>query len=100
MRFMKNPNAPVFTFGIGYRACAGIPYANRVLYLFFVRLISAFEIVQVGEIDMDPLTGGADAKNLVNYMKPYKVLFKPREVSLSREVGSDHQGLGNPTRRI
>jgi 3-hydroxyphenylacetate 6-hydroxylase len=93
MRFIENPNAPVFTFGIGYRACAGIPYANRLLYLFFVRLISAFEIGQVGEMEMDPLAGGADAKNLVNYMKAYKVLFKPRKVTLSGEAGGGGEGF-------
>ncbi|CZR67154.1 uncharacterized protein PAC_17053 [Phialocephala subalpina] len=42
-RWINNPNAPIFIYGIGSRSCTGVTLANRLLYLFFVRVISAFE---------------------------------------------------------
>jgi hypothetical protein len=43
-RWLEKPDAPMFTYGLGYRMCAGSLLANRELYLTFIRMINAFEI--------------------------------------------------------
>ena len=36
-RWLQRPDAPLFTYGLGYRSCTGISLASRLLYLFFIR---------------------------------------------------------------
>ena len=69
---------------MGYRMCAGSLLAYRQLYLAFIRMISAYEILPVGKIDADPLTGVADLTNLTSLPKQYRVRFMPRNEPVLR----------------
>ncbi|OJD40715.1 3-hydroxyphenylacetate 6-hydroxylase [Diplodia corticola] len=44
-RWLDQPDAPLFTYGLGYRMCAGSLLANRELYLIFLRTLNCFEIL-------------------------------------------------------
>ncbi|OCL06090.1 cytochrome P450 [Glonium stellatum] len=85
-RWLKNPNAPLFTYGIGYRSCSGISLANRLLYLFFVRLISAFEVLKGSDVDVNPVTGATTTEDLVCSPERYTVIFKPRDEARLRQA--------------
>ncbi|TKA61335.1 3-hydroxyphenylacetate 6-hydroxylase, partial [Cryomyces minteri] len=85
-RWLETPDAPLFTYGLGYRMCAGSLLANRELYLVFLRMISAFEIVKGSEVDVDPVRGSADPTSLVTIPKRYEVVFRPRNEALLREA--------------
>jgi 3-hydroxyphenylacetate 6-hydroxylase len=50
-RWLASPDAPLFTYGLGYRMCAGSLLANRELYLIFLRILGSFEIVADSEVD-------------------------------------------------
>jgi len=78
-RWLENPDAPLFTYGLGYRSCSGISLANRLLYLFFVRLITAFEIVEAGDVNIDPVRGCKSADDLIS---------SPRDTQLSSSQGA------------
>ncbi|KAF3043074.1 hypothetical protein E8E11_002277 [Didymella keratinophila] len=54
-RWLESPDAPLFTYGLGYRMCAGSLLANRELYLVFLRMLGAFEIVKDSEVDTHPV---------------------------------------------
>lgn len=95
-RWLEKPDAPLFTFGLGYRMCAGHALANRELYIFLMRTLSCFEIVKESEIDLDPVRGSDSARAPGRRPKHYKVFFKPRnqtvlEAALLR--GNDVDGL-------
>jgi 3-hydroxyphenylacetate 6-hydroxylase len=77
-RWLEQPDAPLFTYGLGYRMCAGSLLANRELYLVFLRMLSSFEIVQDSEVDVHPVRGSADPTSLVTMIRHYNVLFRPR----------------------
>lgn len=77
-RWIENPAAPLFTFGLGYRMCAGSLLANRELYLTFLRMISSFEIRAAEAIDVHPLSGVDDLTSLVSTPRPFRVSFVPR----------------------
>ncbi|KAF6795461.1 3-hydroxyphenylacetate 6 hydroxylase [Colletotrichum sojae] len=85
-RWLENPEAPMFTYGMGYRMCAGTMLANRELYLTFMRMIASFEISATGEIDSNPLTGVDDKRNLVLAPKPFEVRFTPRDEGALRKA--------------
>ena len=85
-RWLEQPDAPLFTYGLGYRMCAGSLLANRELYLIFMRMISCFEIVQGSEVDTHPVTGSADPTSLVTVPKRYEVFFKPRNHEVIGEI--------------
>jgi 3-hydroxyphenylacetate 6-hydroxylase len=85
-RWLERPDAPLFTYGLGYRSCTGISLASRLLYLFFTRLIAAFEICEGSEIDADPINGCKSAEDLVSSPKRYTVVFKPRDEARLREA--------------
>jgi cytochrome P450 len=42
-RWLEQPDAPLFTYGLGYRMCAGSLLANRELYLTYMRMLNSFE---------------------------------------------------------
>lgn len=71
-----------FSYGAGSRMCAGSHLANRELYVAFVRLISAFEILppqdKADEPEMDCLDASAIPTSLTMEPKPFKVGFKIR----------------------
>ena len=68
----------MFTYGIGYRMCAGSLLANRELYLVFLRMLNSFRIESDEKIDWDPISGNSDPSSLVAIPKPYKVRFVPK----------------------
>jgi phenylacetate 2-hydroxylase len=74
---------PHYAYGAGSRMCAGSHLANRELFVAFVRLISAFEIVGPrNEKDrpvMDSLEANALPTSLTMEPKPFKVGFKVRD---------------------
>ncbi|OMP86166.1 Cytochrome P450 1A1 [Diplodia seriata] len=100
-RWLDQPDAPLFTYGLGYRMCAGSLLANRELYLIFLRTLNSFEILPApGEkedddvvlldphgvpvpwardVDMDPVGGSADPTSLVTMSRHFKVVFRPRD---------------------
>ncbi|KAF2838829.1 cytochrome P450 [Patellaria atrata CBS 101060] len=83
-RWIEQPEAPLFSYGIGYRMCVGMMLANRELYLLFIRMLNSFEIIQYSDVDIDPLLGSADPTSLVTMCKEYKVIFKPRNADALR----------------
>lgn len=85
-RWIDRPDAPLFTYGVGYRSCTGISLANRFLYLFFVRLIAGFEISGGSEIDAHPLSGVKSAGDLVSSPKRYTLVFTPRDEARLKEA--------------
>ncbi|KAH7061914.1 cytochrome P450 [Paraphoma chrysanthemicola] len=85
-RWLEQPDAPLFTYGLGYRMCAGSLLANRELYLVFLRMLNSFEIVQDSDVDVHPVRGSADPTSLVTMCKHYKVIFKPRNTKALSEA--------------
>ncbi|KAK9386701.1 cytochrome P450 [Lipomyces mesembrius] len=89
-RFLEKPGAQIFTYGQGSRMCTGYILGNRELYLLFMRIISAFEIIEHETVDTDPLTGLADPTSLVSTPKKYKVIFRPRDTNILEKALKDH----------
>ncbi|KAL4981620.1 3-hydroxyphenylacetate 6-hydroxylase [Aspergillus falconensis] len=78
-RWFEQPDAPMFTYGMGYRMCAGSLLANRELYLVFIRTLNSFRIEPAGEkIEWHPVKGNSDPTSLVAIPKKYKVNFIPK----------------------
>lgn len=84
-RWLEHPNHPLFTFGVGYRMCAGSLLAYRELYLTFLRMLSAFEVRADKYIETHPVRGVADLTTLVSMPREYEVLFIPRNENLLRQ---------------
>lgn len=93
-RWIEQPDAPLFTYGLGYRMCAGSLLANRELYLIFLRMLNSFEILKGSEVETHPVKGSADATSLVTMCRHYKVIFKPRNESALRDALSKVNGQG------
>jgi 3-hydroxyphenylacetate 6-hydroxylase len=70
----------MFTYGLGYRMCAGSLLANRELYLVFIRMLNAFEIVRADDVNPHPVTGNSDPTSLVAMPERYVVKFVPRDL--------------------
>ncbi|KAK1585383.1 cytochrome P450 [Colletotrichum navitas] len=83
-RWLENPEAPMFTYGMGYRMCAGTILANRELYTTFLRMLASFELSSTTKIDTDPITGAADLTNLIITPAHYQVTFTPRNETALR----------------
>lgn len=85
-RWLEQPDAPMFTYGIGYRMCAGSMLANRELYLVFMRMLNSFHIEKIDDsdnkdddnLDWHPVRGVLDPTSLVAIPRRYKVRFVPR----------------------
>lgn len=77
-RWIEHPDAPLFTYGLGYRICVGAILANRELYVIFMRMLHSFKIEQSGRFDDNPVTGIRDARELVAMPRPYEAYFMPR----------------------
>lgn len=72
----------MFTYGVGYRMCAGSLLANRELYLVFMRMLNSFRIDPHGaadDADCHPVRGNSDPTSLVAIPKKYNVRFVPRD---------------------
>ncbi|OJJ94613.1 hypothetical protein ASPACDRAFT_128177 [Aspergillus aculeatus ATCC 16872] len=77
-RWLEQPDAPMFTYGMGYRMCAGSLLANRELYLVFMRTLNSFRIEPVDDVDWHPVRGNSDPTSLVAIPKRYRVRFVPK----------------------
>ncbi|KAL1651888.1 hypothetical protein SLS58_000011 [Diplodia intermedia] len=101
-RWLDQPDAPLFTYGLGYRMCAGSLLANRELYLIFLRTLNSFDILPAPaaktedndvvlldphgrpvpwakDVYIDPVGGSADPTSLVTMSRHFKVVFRPRD---------------------
>ncbi|ETS87879.1 hypothetical protein PFICI_01707 [Pestalotiopsis fici W106-1] len=85
-RYLEQPDAPMFTYGMGYRMCAGSLLANRELYLVYMRLLNSFRVEKYDEIDSHPLTGNSDPTSLVAMPNRYRALFVPRNPAALSEA--------------
>ena len=90
-RWLEHPDAPLFTYGLGYRMCGGSLLANREMYTIYLRLISAFEIKDVkavdgGPMETHPVEGVEDQTQLVSVPKRYKVKVVPRDEAGLRQA--------------
>ncbi|KAI1138616.1 3-hydroxyphenylacetate 6 hydroxylase [Hypoxylon sp. FL0543] len=78
-RWLEKPDAPLFTFGLGYRMCAAHILATREVYIIFMRLLSSFRLEAPEEIKCDPRKDMKNPKDLIMAPKPYRVSFVPRD---------------------
>ncbi|KIX08454.1 uncharacterized protein Z518_03110 [Rhinocladiella mackenziei CBS 650.93] len=83
-RWLETPDAPLFTYGLGYRMCAGSLLANREMYTIYLRLLSAFEMRDVhaeggGAMNTHPVKGVEDPTQLVSVPKRYRLRLVPRD---------------------
>lgn len=90
-RWLEKPDAPIFTYGLGYRMCAGSLLANREMYTIYLRLLSCFEIKDArtleGErVETHPVEGVEDQTQLVSVPKRYTVKMVPRDEYALREA--------------
>ncbi|KAJ6781026.1 hypothetical protein PWT90_04928 [Aphanocladium album] len=91
-RWLEDPDQPIFSYGLGYRMCAGYTLANHVMYTLFVRLIASFEICAEPGIDPDPILGCENPAHQAMAPRPTGLYFKPRDTialarALKRNVG-------------
>jgi 3-hydroxyphenylacetate 6-hydroxylase len=77
-RWLQHPDAPIFTYGLGYRMCAGSLLANRELYLVFIRMLNSLEIQKFDDVDVHPVRGNVDPTSLVSMPHRYNARFVPR----------------------
>lgn len=95
-RWLETPDAPLFTFGLGYRMCAGHLLAAREVYLIFMRLLASFRIEPAGDgdeeaVDMDPRTGFKNPADLIIAPHNYRVYFVPRNEAKLAAVLADEE---------
>lgn len=81
----------MFTYGLGYRMCAGSLLANRELYLTFIRMLNSCKIEKYDDVNEDPLLGKWD-RSLVALPHRYEVKFVPRNEKALRQALSDFKG--------
>ncbi|KAI5257243.1 cytochrome P450 [Aureobasidium subglaciale] len=94
-RWIEQPDAPLFTYGVGYRMCAGSLLANRELYLVFMRMLSCFEIEKGTDVETHPVKGSSDPTSLVTLPHRYEVKFRPRnQAKLRDQVQAREKVLG------
>jgi 3-hydroxyphenylacetate 6-hydroxylase len=89
-RWIEQPDAPLFTFGLGYRMCAAHILATRELYLVFMRMLSSFRLEPHGSVDYDPKGASRNPRDLILAPKPYQVFCVPRNENLLRQALADH----------
>ncbi|RMZ92500.1 hypothetical protein DV736_g282, partial [Chaetothyriales sp. CBS 134916] len=82
-RWLQQPDAPIFTYGLGYRMCAGSLLANREMYTIYLRLLAAFRIQDAegeggSQLSSDPVYGQDDPAQLVTVPRRMKVRLVPR----------------------
>jgi len=85
-RWLEQPDAPLFTYGLGYRMCAGSLLANRELYLVFMRMLSCFDIQKGTDVEVHPVKGSSDPTSLVAIPNRYEVVFKPRNEKILKTM--------------
>ncbi|OAA69281.1 Cytochrome P450 [Akanthomyces lecanii RCEF 1005] len=85
-RWFEDPDQPIFSYGLGYRMCAGYTLANHVMYTLFTRLIASFEICAGPGIDADPISGCEDPAHQAMAPRPTGLYFKPRDATLLKSA--------------
>lgn len=85
-RWLEQPDAGLFSYGVGYRMCAGSLLANRELYLTTMRLLNSFRIEKHDEVDCHPITGNSDPTSLVALPPRFKSRFVPRNPAALKKV--------------
>ncbi|KAM5349628.1 hypothetical protein ACJ41O_006133 [Fusarium nematophilum] len=85
-RWLEQPDAPLFTYGVGYRMCAGSLLANRELYLLYMRLFNSLKIEKYDDVNCHPILGNADPTSLVALPHRYKAKFTPRDPKALKEA--------------
>lgn len=79
----KTQGVSHYAYGAGSRMCAGSHLANRELYVAFMRIFCAFEVVppkdEKDKPEMDALDANALPTSLTMEPKPFKVGFKIRD---------------------
>lgn len=85
-RWLEQPDASLFTYGVGYRMCAGSLLANRELYLIFMRLLNSFRIEKYDDVDSHPISGNADPTSLVALPPRFKAYFVPRNPAVLKKA--------------
>ncbi|KAJ5212709.1 uncharacterized protein N7498_004355 [Penicillium cinerascens] len=85
-RWFEQPDAPLFTYGMGYRMCAGSLLANRELYLVFMRMLNSFHIKPHDDVDWHPVHGNSDPTSLVAIPQKYKVRFVPKDAGALNKI--------------
>lgn len=92
-RWIEQPDAPLFTYGLGYRMCAGSLLANREMYLIWMRTLNSFRIERVDDVDVHPVSGVEDQTQLVAVPRRYRVRLVPRdEGALRKALGEEKEG--------
>ena len=83
-RFLEDSEigTPHYGYGAGSRMCAGSHLANRELYTFYIRIITAFEMSPSDNPSDAPimhcLDCSANSSSLTMDPKPFRINFKPR----------------------
>ena len=85
-RWLEHPDAPLFTYGLGYRMCAGSLLANRELYLVFMRIMNCFKFEKYDDVNVHPIKGNSDPTSLVAIPHRYRVKVIPRNEAALREA--------------
>ncbi|EXJ55982.1 3-hydroxyphenylacetate 6-hydroxylase [Cladophialophora yegresii CBS 114405] len=94
-RWLEHPDAPLFTYGLGYRMCAGSLLANREMYTIYLRLLSAFELMDVQaedgkEMETHPVKGVEDQTQLVSVPRRYRLRVVPRDETGLRKALAEY----------
>jgi 3-hydroxyphenylacetate 6-hydroxylase len=74
---------PLFTYGLGYRMCAGSLLANREMYCIWMRTLNSYRIEKGDDWDerfeTHPVRGVEDQTQLVSVPRRYRVKFVPKD---------------------
>lgn len=82
---------PIFSYGLGYRMCAGYTLANREIYVLLARIIALFEIGPSPDTDANHISGCADPAHQAMAPKNSGLYFRPRDVNKIKDVlGQGH----------
>ncbi|KAF4635455.1 hypothetical protein G7Y89_g2638 [Cudoniella acicularis] len=81
-RWLQHPDEPLFTYGLGYRMCAGSLLANRELYIVFIRMLNSFDIQKFDDVNVHPVKGNLDPTSLVSLPHRYRARFVPRKLEV------------------
>ncbi len=89
-RWLENPDATVFTFGLGYRMCTAHILATRELYLIFMQTLRAFRLEtapgDAAAVPCNPRTDMKSPRDLIMSPRPYRVLCVPRDEGRLRQA--------------
>ncbi|KAI0545207.1 cytochrome P450 [Xylaria curta] len=90
-RWLEDPDLPIFSYGLGYRMCAGYTLANREMYILIARIVALFVIGPSPETDADNITGCADAAHQAMAPKNTGIYFRPRDINKVKDIlGQGH----------